>query len=189
MANEENLIPFSERSKSEARENGRKGGKASGRARRKKANFKKATESILQLELPPSEIKAFLEKHGIEPTFENGVIFSTIFEAIKNGDINAVMKLREITEQHRTLADRREQKARTDRLQAETERIREESDRKSGRTGQEQAEAQTRAIADMINNPQSERVLSDFLGGGKHDGDPNSDASADPVQPAEQEAD
>ena len=36
MANEQNLIPANKRSKSEARENGSKGGIASGKSRRKK---------------------------------------------------------------------------------------------------------------------------------------------------------
>lgn len=45
--NEENLIPFSERSKKEARELGRKGGIASGKARRERKTLKE--ELILLL--------------------------------------------------------------------------------------------------------------------------------------------
>ncbi len=40
MANEQNLIPNNKRSKSEVRENARKGGINSGKARREKADFK-----------------------------------------------------------------------------------------------------------------------------------------------------
>ena len=49
MANkgQENLIPFSERSKKEARELGRKGGIASGEARREKATMKATLEMLL----------------------------------------------------------------------------------------------------------------------------------------------
>ena len=43
----ENLIPFSERSKDEAREKGRKGGIASGKTRREKANMRKLIETFL----------------------------------------------------------------------------------------------------------------------------------------------
>ena len=46
MANEENLIPTSKRTKSEAREMASRGGIASGKARRKKANLKKAFENF-----------------------------------------------------------------------------------------------------------------------------------------------
>ena len=41
MAKEDNLIPMSERSESEVRELGRKGGIASGETRREKATMKK----------------------------------------------------------------------------------------------------------------------------------------------------
>ena len=47
MANEKNLIPFSKRSESEARENGKKGGRASGKARREKADLRKMAQTIL----------------------------------------------------------------------------------------------------------------------------------------------
>lgn len=47
MANEQNLIPFSERSKSEAREKGKKGGRASGAARRRKSQMRKDLERLL----------------------------------------------------------------------------------------------------------------------------------------------
>ena len=47
MANEKNLIPFSERSVSEARENGRKGGIASGKKRRQIKSFREAAEWAL----------------------------------------------------------------------------------------------------------------------------------------------
>ena len=50
MANEQNLIPANRRSKSEARANSRKGGIASGKARREKAEFKKLIEIALEQE-------------------------------------------------------------------------------------------------------------------------------------------
>ena len=47
MAKEDNLIHFSERSKEEAREMGKKGGIASGKARKEKATMKKTLEMLL----------------------------------------------------------------------------------------------------------------------------------------------
>jgi hypothetical protein len=49
VAGEENLIPFSERTKEEARELGRRGGKASGAARRRKRSLKEAADLYLSL--------------------------------------------------------------------------------------------------------------------------------------------
>ena len=48
--NEDNLIPFSERSKEEARMYGKKGGIASGEARRAKRDLRKAMELLLEKE-------------------------------------------------------------------------------------------------------------------------------------------
>lgn len=48
MANEQNLIPANKRSKSEARENSRKGGIKSGKVRREKANLRKLLEVLLE---------------------------------------------------------------------------------------------------------------------------------------------
>ena len=50
MANEQNLIPNSERSPSELREQCRKGGIASGKARREKADLKRQLQIFLESE-------------------------------------------------------------------------------------------------------------------------------------------
>ena len=50
--NDENLIPYDRRSESEARENGRKGGKASGRARRDKRDSRERMKQLLELPCP-----------------------------------------------------------------------------------------------------------------------------------------
>lgn len=54
--NDQNLIPNSERSPSEVRENGRKGGIASGKARREKANMRKLLASMLDENIPNGDI-------------------------------------------------------------------------------------------------------------------------------------
>ncbi|WP_185731172.1 hypothetical protein [Streptococcus suis] len=62
MANEQNLIvPSSD----EARKNGKKGGIASGKARRKKSNLKKAFETILQADVTSSVAKKQLSNVGV----------------------------------------------------------------------------------------------------------------------------
>lgn len=67
MANEQNLIPFSERSESEAREYGTKGGVASGESRRRKRNLKAAAEYYLSLS--PTDTKTWnsLSLDGVDP--------------------------------------------------------------------------------------------------------------------------
>lgn len=63
MAGEENLIPFSERSKEEARENGRKGGINSGKSRRRKADLRKAIQIMATTEITDKKGK---QATGIE---------------------------------------------------------------------------------------------------------------------------
>lgn len=66
MANEQNLIPFSERSKEEARESGRIGGIQSGVARRRKKTLKQAAELVMSLPVSDKRVKAKLKRMGID---------------------------------------------------------------------------------------------------------------------------
>lgn len=67
MPNEQNLIPMDQRSQSEAKEYGRKGGRASGASRRRKKSLREAAE--LYLSLPVADKKAWnkLARDGVEP--------------------------------------------------------------------------------------------------------------------------
>ena len=55
MKGKENLIPVTSRTKEEAREISRKGGKASGEARRKKKTMAQIAEKILELSMKPKK--------------------------------------------------------------------------------------------------------------------------------------
>ena len=67
MPNEKNLIPMDQRSKSEARELGQKGGIASGVSRRRKRSLKEAAD--LYLSLPVSDRKMWnkISRRGVDP--------------------------------------------------------------------------------------------------------------------------
>jgi hypothetical protein len=66
MANEQNLIPGNMRSQSEARENGKKGGKASGVARKRKADLRRMAQEVLD--------GTYKDRRGNEITGEEAVI-------------------------------------------------------------------------------------------------------------------
>lgn len=66
MANEQNLIPFSERSESEARENGRKGGVESGKARRRKKSLREAADLYLSLPVKDAKMRNALIRDGVQ---------------------------------------------------------------------------------------------------------------------------
>lgn len=67
MANEQNLIPFtSEQSREEAERNGRKGGIASGAARRRKKSLKEAADLYLSLPLRDKRKLNAMIRDGID---------------------------------------------------------------------------------------------------------------------------
>lgn len=83
MANEQNLVPFtSNQSREEAVRNGRKGGKASGEARRRKADFRKTLNMLLTAKIDNEEYKPILEALGVECTLESALLMAQIKEAM-----------------------------------------------------------------------------------------------------------
>ena len=67
MANEQNLIPFNERTESEQREIATAGGIASGAARRRKRALKDAVDLFFSLPVSDKRTWNKLERKGIDP--------------------------------------------------------------------------------------------------------------------------
>ena len=88
MANNENLIPFNRRSVDEAREFGRRGGKASGEARRKKADFRRTLNLLLTTEINSEEWTPLLNALGLESTLETALNMAMIKEGLA-GNVKA----------------------------------------------------------------------------------------------------
>ena len=111
----ENLIPFNKRSKDEARECGRKGGKASGAARRRKADFRKTLNVLLTAEIDSPEWTPLLQALGVDSTLEAAVNMAMIKEALA-GNVKAYEAVARYAGQSgQTAADDEEQRIRTDR--------------------------------------------------------------------------
>ena len=91
--NEKNLIPFSERSESEARESGRKGGKISGEVRRRKRNLKAAMKSLLAL--PVQDINQWnaISELGVDP---DDIDNQTAMARALKGDVAAFKEIRSL---------------------------------------------------------------------------------------------
>ena len=88
MANNENLIPFNKRTVSEQRKIQSAGGKASGAARRRKADFRKTLNMLLTTEIDSEEWKPVLEALGVECTLESALLMAQIRAALA-GDTKA----------------------------------------------------------------------------------------------------
>ena len=119
--NEQNLKPV--RTKSEARERGRAGGKASGKARRRKADFRKTLNMLLTAEIDSQEWKPILEALGVDCTLESALNMAMIKEGLA-GNVKAYEAVAKYAGQGvKTEADLEEQAARIQLMQAQKEKV------------------------------------------------------------------
>ncbi len=97
MANEQNLVPFGERSEREARELGQKGGIASGKARRRKKNLKQKMQLLLSLPAADND-QAELSAMGVDPEDMDNemVLVKALFLAAAEGDTKAFDRIQDV---------------------------------------------------------------------------------------------
>lgn len=88
MANEQNLIPFTERSESEVRELNRKGGVNSGKARREKRDLQYFARMMLD--------EIITDKKGNEMPTRYAMLKSVLKKVLKEGDHNALKTLAQL---------------------------------------------------------------------------------------------
>ena len=96
MNGQENLIPFTELTEEEQRAIARKGGIASGEARREKKKMKEQAELLLSLPVKNQKIKALMRELGIdetEQTNQMAMIVSLLNKTITKGDVQAFNSL------------------------------------------------------------------------------------------------
>ena len=123
MTNEQNLrVPSSE----EARELGRKGGIASGKARRRKADLKRAFNTILKADVANENISKQLGALGFEATNEMALAMVMMQKAMK-GNVKAFEQIaRLVAIDTKDSLDRKEQRERIVSIQLENERRKEQ---------------------------------------------------------------
>ena len=92
MTNAENLR--SDFTREERSENGRKGGAASGRARRRQKTFRESIKALLTCDVPDEELKARLEQLGVDTTVLNAIHMAVHDKAMR-GDLEAARYLRD----------------------------------------------------------------------------------------------
>ena len=98
--NAENLTKI-QRSPSEARENGAKGGKQSGKSRRKKKQMKDMFEYLLSLDVTDAELKKKMSEMGIddEQMTYNAMVCYSMIRAACSGSVKAAEFIRDTTGQ------------------------------------------------------------------------------------------
>jgi hypothetical protein len=85
----DNLIPVTERTKNEAREISRKGGKASGESRRRRASMREALTVILSAPVKDKTLKAELKASGAVEMNANSLLALRLYQQAINGDTKA----------------------------------------------------------------------------------------------------
>lgn len=97
MANEKNLVPFDERTESEQREIASAGGKASGKARRRKKSLKQKMQLLLSLPAADND-QTELSAMGVDPDDMDNemVLVKALFIAAAAGDTRAFDRIQDV---------------------------------------------------------------------------------------------
>ena len=124
MAGYENIRDAnSKRTPEERRELAKKAGQASGKARRRKANFQKTLNLLLTAEIDNEEWKPVLESLGVECTLESALLMAQIKAAL-DGDTRAAKFVAQYSGQsNRAEEDLENKKAETELIKARKESI------------------------------------------------------------------
>ena len=94
--NDKNLIPNSERSPSEVRENGRKGGIKSGEVRREQKTYREMVKTMLSAQVTDPKLLKELKKYGITDTDVKALTLLGMIKASAMGSHNAFDRLLEL---------------------------------------------------------------------------------------------
>lgn len=89
-----NLTPFSKGDVEKARAAGRKGGVASGEAKRRKRTFRELIELVMTMEVDDPAVHAKLTELGLDPTHDMAITMAAVRKA-ETGDIEATRYLRD----------------------------------------------------------------------------------------------
>lgn len=124
MAGYENIRDVNDnRTPEERRELAKKAGKASGQARRRKADFRKTLNLLLTAEIDNEEWKPVLESLGVECTLESALLMAQIKMALA-GDTQAAKFVAQYSGQSaRAEEDLENKKADTELIKARKEAI------------------------------------------------------------------
>lgn len=123
---------FDKRTAEERQELARIAGKASGEARRRKADFRKTLNLLLTAKIDSPEWTPFLKELGLDSTLESAVNGAMIKEALE-GNVKAFIAIRDtLGETTKSDMDLAEQQVRIDKTKAEMEKVNAETDRARG---------------------------------------------------------
>lgn len=159
---EENLIPV--RSTDEAKERGKKGGKASGAARRKKKSMREAASVLMNMDIQSDKTKQTLAKLGIsedDMNYSMAIMAAMMNEAAK-GNVKAAAFIRD------TMGDSAAHEMQKARLEIEKKRIELERRKIESQIKEDSGERMDKLLQNMetmyerIAKPVPNRDIEDF---------------------------
>ena len=157
---QENLIPFNKRTEEEQREIRSKGGKASGVARRRKADFRKTLNLLLTAEIDSPEWTPILQSLGLDSTLEAAVNMALIKKAMA-GDVKAYEAIAKYAGQSdRTEKDDAEQAAKTEREKAQAEMLKDKQTKEKDTENSVIQNMET--LADVLKRSRPNRNIEDY---------------------------
>lgn len=106
---EKNLIPVTKRTKKEAREISKKGGKASGEVRRKKKTFKEAVKTLASVPPTIENATKIAQKLGMDPSEIDSntmMVAASLYNQVLKGNVKAIAMFNEIIDGKDSDADK-----------------------------------------------------------------------------------
>lgn len=155
MANEKNLIPHSQRSKEEARENGRKGGQRSGEVRRQKKTIAEFLKLWADKEVDEKN-KETLKKSGLdeEATNRTLLILPLIKKALM-GDIKALQMIIDL------LGEDKKKDLEIAKLKEEINLLKAETQKISTQFGEDREIEDLSGLAEMLKGKDNDKETDD----------------------------
>lgn len=151
---------FDHRTTEELREIQSRGGRNSGKARRRKADFRKTLNMLLTAEIDSPEWTPILQSLGLDSTLEAAVNMAMVKKALA-GDVKAYEAIAKYAGQSdRTENDDAEQAAKTEREKAQAEMLK---DKQSKEKDTENSVIQNmETLADVLKRSRPNRNIEDY---------------------------
>lgn len=125
VANENNLIPYGsgQRSESEEREMRSKGGKESGKTRRRKAALRDVMNRLLTMKVDVPGLSEILKADGCESTYEEVISMAMVEQAMR-GNVKAYNAIKDTVGQtNKSETDLEEQQAKIELMNAQKQKV------------------------------------------------------------------
>lgn len=153
---------FDKRTTEEQRKIAIAGGKASGVARRRKADFRKTLNFLLTAEIDSEEWTPVLQTLGLDSTLEAAVNMAMIKKAME-GDVKAYEAIAKYAGQSgRTEKDDAEQAAKTEREKAQAETLKDKQEK--GKETENSVVQNMQTLAEVLQHSRPNRNIEDYEG-------------------------